>query len=100
MHAGNRRPPLVPANGDGAHHVLPRLTVMASPLTAPAASLTRNAMTAATSSGSTTRPAGGAAAPSPPISPPGVPPSLALRLAVPSAPSGPPPPRHTPLHLT
>ena len=38
-----------------AYHMPPRATVIASPLTAPAASLHRNAITCATSRGSRTR---------------------------------------------
>src|SRR5215469_8898189 len=100
MHAGDSRPRLVSADGDGAHQELPRLTVMASPLTAPAASLTRKAMTAATSSGSTTRPAGEAAAHSFQISDAVVARSLAVRVAVRSAMSVRTQPGHTALQVT
>src|SRR5215470_13902787 len=100
MHAGNRLLPVVPVDGAGAHQMLPRLTVTASPLTAPAASLTRKAMTAATSSGSTTRPAGEAAAHSAQTSAAVVPRSLAVRAAVRSAMSVRTHPGHTALQVT
>ena len=42
-------------DGETAYHMPPRATVIASPLTPPAASLHRNAITCATSRGSRTR---------------------------------------------